>query len=247
MSKPILNILILAHPGHELRIHHWIELHKPVVYLLTDGSGGKMSSRTHYSKDVIDRAGALSGAVFGEISDKDWYDSILNHRSELFLNVINTIVDDIPADRRVQIISDAVDGYNPMHDIAWAFGQSIHDRLARRNAVLPNLCSAAIPNVDGKLEVNLQLDSDARERKVAAVRGYTPLADEAKRVLEQDPTAFDHETLISQSFDWQRDHSPQWEIIGKDRVASGLYTDCITYNGHVRPMLKLLFNADGLT
>lgn len=245
MSQPDLYILVLAHPGHELRIHHWIELHKPVVYLLTDGSGGKMKSRTHYSKDVIHRAGGRSGAVFGEISDKDWYDSILNHRSELFINVINTIVDDIPAGHRIQIVSDAVDGYNPMHDLAWAFGQSIHNRLAHHNVVIPNLCSAAIPNVDGKTEVSIQLDAEARKRKIASVQGYTPLADEAKRVLELDPTAFDQETLISQNFDWREDHSPQWETIGKDRVASGLYQDCITYNEHVRPMLQLLFDTNG--
>ena len=31
--------LIVAHPGHELRVHHWMELARPLVLVLTDGSG----------------------------------------------------------------------------------------------------------------------------------------------------------------------------------------------------------------
>jgi hypothetical protein len=37
--------LIIAHPGHEIRVHGWLERAKPVVYVLTDGSGRSGQSR----------------------------------------------------------------------------------------------------------------------------------------------------------------------------------------------------------
>lgn len=241
MFQDAHNILILAHPGHELRIHHWLELIKPTVYLLTDGSGGAMSSRTHFSKDVIEQAGARPGALFGEISDKEWYASIMAGNSDLFLNAIEKIVDDAPENCQVQIISDARDGYNPMHDLAWFIGKLVHHRLSQRNTLLPFLSSAAVTDVPGKVEHSLQLSAEARERKIRAVTGYTPLADEARNILERDPMAFDVERLISQNFDWQADYEPLWEQIGKQRVASGVYADCLTYQGHVRPILDVLW------
>ncbi|NKC02372.1 hypothetical protein HED55_00175 [Ochrobactrum haematophilum] len=183
MPTPTRNILILAHPGHELRIHHWLELHRPTVYLLTDGSGGKLSSRTHYSRAVIENAGGLPGAVFGTITDKAWYSAILGGQSALFTTMLNAILDDIPLDRPVEIISDALDGYNPMHDMAWAFGKMVQHRLVASAISARHLCSAATTNVTGKTEVVLQLDSAARSRKIAAVEKYTPLAEEAQRIF----------------------------------------------------------------
>ncbi|TMV03163.1 hypothetical protein [Brucella haematophila] len=242
MPTPTRNILILAHPGHELRIHHWLELHRPTVYLLTDGSGGKLSSRTHYSRAVIENAGGLPGAVFGTITDKAWYSAILGGQSALFTTMLNAILDDIPLDRPVEIISDALDGYNPMHDMAWAFGKMVQHRLVASAISARHLCSAATTNVTGKTEVVLQLDSAARSRKIAAVEKYTPLAEEAQRILACDPTAFDQETLLSQDFDWQNDYSPHWEAVGQSRVQSGLYSECITYDGHIRPIWKRMFS-----
>ena len=33
------NLLVIAHPGHELRLYGWIAQTKPLVCILTDGSG----------------------------------------------------------------------------------------------------------------------------------------------------------------------------------------------------------------
>ena len=37
--------LVVAHPGHELRVYGWLALRKPDVYILTDGSGHTGNSR----------------------------------------------------------------------------------------------------------------------------------------------------------------------------------------------------------
>ena len=49
---------------------------------------------------------------------------------------------------------------------------------------------------------------------------FAPLADEARRILDRDPQCFDRELLISQHFDWDAPWTPQWERIGKERVAN---------------------------
>lgn len=38
--------LVVAHPGHELLVHHWMETAKPLVLVLTDGSVRAISAPT---------------------------------------------------------------------------------------------------------------------------------------------------------------------------------------------------------
>ena len=37
--------LMVAHPGHELRVWHWLEIECPRVVVVTDGSGRSGASR----------------------------------------------------------------------------------------------------------------------------------------------------------------------------------------------------------
>ncbi|WP_457154337.1 hypothetical protein [Mesorhizobium sp. P5_C1] len=242
LPEKLQHVLILAHPGHELRIHHWLELKKPRIYLLTDGSGGRHSSRTQYSRDLVEAAGATAGAVFGDIPDAIWYKALLARDSGVFADVLTRISADLSHMHEVQIVSDAVDGYNPMHDLAFAFGNALKRRLQGTKPGRKQLCSAAVPNVPGAVEVEIQLDSAARARKMAAVQAYTPLADEARQILERDPQCFDRELLISQQFDWDAPWTPEWERIGKDRVAKKIYDRCITFKENVQPVAQQLMS-----
>lgn len=107
------------------------------------------------------------------------------------------------------------DGYHPIHDLAYAFGSALNGWLHRARPSRKHLCSAAVPNVPGTVELEIQLDTPARVRKMAAVKTYTALADEARQILDRDPRCFDRELLISQNFDWNAHWTPEWERIGK--------------------------------
>lgn len=242
LSEKLQHVLILAHPGHELRINHWLELKKPRIYLLTDGSGGRHTARTQYSRDVVEAAGATAGAVFGDIPDAAWYKALLTGDSGIFADVLTRISDDVSDMQAVQVVSDAVDGYNPMHDLAYAFGNALNRLLQGTKPGRKQLCSAAVPDVSGVVEVEIQLDPAARARKMAAVKAYTPLADEARQILDRDPQCFDRERLISQHFDWDAPWTPEWERIGKERVANKLYDRCITYRENVQPVARQLMS-----
>jgi hypothetical protein len=150
----------------------------------------------------------------------------------------------LAGERDIQIISDAVDGYNPIHDLAYALGSALNTLLKKTTTGRKHLCSAAVPNVAGGVEVEIHLDPAARARKMAAVKAYTPLADEARQILERDPQCFDRELLISQHFDWDAPWTPEWERIGKERVAKQIYNRCITYKENVQPVVRHLASAD---
>jgi len=49
--------LVIAHPGHELRVCHWLELAQPTVFILTDGSGRSGKSRLGSTTKVLEQAG----------------------------------------------------------------------------------------------------------------------------------------------------------------------------------------------
>src|SRR4051794_29308473 len=50
--------LVVAHPGHELRVHGWIEAVRPLVHVLTDGSGSSGRSRLESTRRVLGPTGA---------------------------------------------------------------------------------------------------------------------------------------------------------------------------------------------
>src|SRR5260370_411620 len=69
--------LVIAHPGHELRVHHWLERARPVTFVLTDGSGHTDRSRLAATTAILERAGATRGAIYGAMSDRELYQAIL--------------------------------------------------------------------------------------------------------------------------------------------------------------------------
>ncbi|WP_204310271.1 hypothetical protein, partial [Enterobacter cloacae] len=59
------------------------------------------------------------------------------------------------------------------------------------------------------------------------------------------PAAMDREVLISQVTDWHTPKNPEWEEIGRERVAAGIYQSCLTYEDHFLPVVSKLFEECG--
>ncbi len=235
-------ILILAHPGHELRIFHWMELSGAVVCLLTDGSGGNAAARTDYSRRAVAAAGAEEGPVFGPMSDKAWYEAILARVAKPFHGVVDAAVAAARGAASVTVIADAVDGYNPVHDLTSAVGAAVAARLRASHGSVTSLVSAAVPGVAGTVRRGLLLDIAAQERKAAAIHAYAPLAEEARRIFDEAPESFGREVLLEQDFGWSDDFEPQWEKFARQRVATGHYLNPITYRDHVLPMARAILD-----
>ena len=233
-------LLLHAHPGHELRLFGWMERHKPTVFLMTDGSGGG-ASRTNHSLQSIQRAGARPGGIFGLAPDREWYVAILSADLTMFDTMIGAIVDTAIADGASLIVSDAVDGYNPMHDLCEVVAAAATLRLKRQDYDVSHLVSRAVAGGDDEDIVSeTRLDCNTLLRKQAAVAAYAPIAEEVQNLLAEDPDALSREQLRRPTFAWRAHWSPSWEKIGASRVAASKYARRIEYERHVRPLALAL-------
>jgi len=63
--------LVIAHPGHELLVHGWLELMRPLVFVLTDGSGRTNQSRLESTTEIVNHTGVKLGCIYGRLSDRE--------------------------------------------------------------------------------------------------------------------------------------------------------------------------------
>jgi hypothetical protein len=75
------SMLVVGHPGHELRVYGWLTSARPIVQVLTDGSGSEGHSRIDSTTTVLDGAAARPGSVYGRMTDREIYRLILAGRS----------------------------------------------------------------------------------------------------------------------------------------------------------------------
>src|SRR5215210_7115197 len=117
MSTLSRTALVVAHPGHELRVHGWLERERPEVFVLTDGSGSTGQSRVSSTVEVLRGAGAHPGSLFGRFRDSELYEVILDGRIEVLTGLARELADAL-IDRRVEtVVADAIEGFNPSHDL----------------------------------------------------------------------------------------------------------------------------------
>src|SRR4051812_28087795 len=89
--------LIVAHPGHELRVYGWLVAERPRVYVLTDGSGRASRSRLASTTALLERAGATLGRPSGTIADADIYEALLRGNVEPLVQLGSELADDLAA------------------------------------------------------------------------------------------------------------------------------------------------------
>jgi hypothetical protein len=183
-------ILVIAHPGHELRVHGWLETTRPEVWVLTDGSGRTGRSRLDSTTRVIEATGAARGRVYGRMTDADLYNAVLNSEQRAF----TTLVDDLAAallQNDVNCIAgDAEEGYNPAHDICRLVINAATMLVNRRtDKQVRNYDFTLIGAPDrwtekaGADSLWLNLDDAAFARKLSAARNYPELHAEVEGAL----------------------------------------------------------------
>jgi hypothetical protein len=238
--------LLMAHPGHELFLHHWLETERPLVFVLSDGSGGHGEDRRAASARIIQAAGAGIGPVFGLASDQRWYAAILAGEPDLFDQARRLILTACRTAGVRRIVTDPVELYNPLHDLCNALATGIARSLAREKGSEIELLDYAIEHPDlknGRARLELAVTGEAYARKRAAVASYLQLAAEVER---RNWTAATHgsEKLYAPNgaTAWPAEpaEEPFYEEFGRRRIAEGLYRDLITYRAHVRPLALVL-------
>src|SRR6185436_19702280 len=116
-SYPARAALVVAHPSHELRLHGWLEQVKPYVCVLTDGGGRAGEPRLDRTTEVLSRAGARQGTIYGRLADLEVYSAILNGEVELFTELVEELAQAFVNERIEYVVGDAAVGYNVTHDM----------------------------------------------------------------------------------------------------------------------------------
>jgi hypothetical protein len=109
--------LFVAHPGHEMRLHGWLARARPVVCVLTDGSGRSGLSRLNSTTNYLQEIGAERGSLYGRFSDQEIYCSLLRHDYSLFIELVNELAETFKSARVELVVGDAAEGYNSTHDL----------------------------------------------------------------------------------------------------------------------------------
>lgn len=246
--------LVIAHPCHELRVHGWLELARPKVFVLTDGSGRSGRSRLASTTKILSQAGAEPGSVYGRLTDLMFYSAVLNHDSTLFTGLAEELAEALIQEEVEYVAGDAVEGYNPAHDIC---------RLLINTAVeMANWKSKAqIANFDFLLvgppnacptdlrahAIWLQLEDGAFERKLRAARSYPELVSEVDNALRtKGIEAFRVECLRPANTQDRESNRPEeqpfYECYGEKQVAAGYYKKVLRYREHVVPLTEALWH-----
>jgi hypothetical protein len=189
-QPPARAALVVAHPGHELRVYGWLEAARPCVCVLTDGSGRTERSRLASTTEVLEAAGTTPGPLYGEMSDAEFYRALLDFDHSRFTRIIDELASMFLRERVDFVVGDAEEGYNPAHDVC---------RLVVNAAVRVASCVAGTPvaNYDFTLvappgrcpealhpdAVWLRLDGETLSRKIAAARNYPELRAEVEAAL----------------------------------------------------------------
>lgn len=250
--NPSKAALIIAHPGHELRVHGWLEQARPEVFVLTDGSGHQGVPRLASTAEVLRRAGARPGAVFGRFTDRAIYRIILERELDALSATVRELAGALAAGGVETVVCDAAEGFNPGHDLCRMLaGAAI--TLARRELAHPVVCRDFLLDgrPDGGAEelaagaLRLVLDDEALGRKLDAARSYPEMRYEVERNLaEHGEAAFRTECLRAADPEAEAerlvDDPPYYETYGERQVAAGHYDRVLRFREHFLPVAGAL-------
>lgn len=239
--------LVVAHPGHELRVHGWVERSRPVAFVLTDGSGARGRSRLASTSRVLERAGATLGAIYGRFTDRDLYAALLARDTGLFVKLADELFVELARLDVELVAADALEGFNPVHDVCRLVVDAAVERAGRRGRVIENLAfslEAALSAPESHSDVvRIELDEAAFARKLAAAKSYAELDDEVERALALEGTeVFRSEQLWPAPFAPRGggDGVPHYERVGEQRRAEGVYEFVIRRHEHIDPIARAL-------
>ena len=246
--------LVIAHPGHELRVFHWMQIAHPVVFILTDGSGRTGKSRLNSTTGILDALGSPKGSLYGRLSDREVYTRILKQDFHHFVTLTWELAEEFMAHQVDYVVGDAAEGYNPTHDLCrWIIQGALQLSELRQGTVIQNfeillggrfVSNAGVPP-EGS--IRFSLEDRLLDQKLKAVRSYPELAMEVDEILENEGLdAIRQECLWPVTDSWSQDEfaePPYYERYGERQVAAGHYHTVLRYREHMHPLKIALRNA----
>jgi len=241
--------LVVGHPGHELKVFGWMSEHRPLVHVLTDGSGRLGISRLPSTARLLARTGARSGEVFGTLSDAEMYRALLEKNTPLFLDIIHTIAVSLVQHEIDFVAGDASEGFNPTHDIcrvlmngAVALAERTSGRVISNYEFCLTEWEQHCQERHDSRCMHVWLADELLRQKLDAAERYAEMRDEVRQAIAQrGEEYFRIECLreVSARFAQSPDSGkPYYETWGEQRVAQGEYGSVIRLKEHMIPIME---------
>jgi len=244
--------IVVAHPGHELRVHGLLCASRPRLFVLTDGSGRSGASRLAFTTALLEAAGGVAGPIYGRLTDAQAYAAILEGEFHRWIALVEELAAALEEDRIDCVAGDAVEGFNPTHDLCRLLINAAVELVRRRTGAAPRNFDFPLDGPPGPCgesllprALTLRLDDDALARKMRAARAYTALTGEVDASLrDHREEAFRVECLrpveYALDLDGLIDDPPFYEIHGERKVAAGHYDRVLRYRQHIVPIAAAL-------
>lgn len=240
--------LVVAHPGHELKVFGWLHASAPRVYVLTDGSGGG-NPRLSSTARLLNQAGAVPDEFFGPISDADIYSAILKKRIPVFLGVVDELAASFAMNAVDFVAGDATEGFNPTHDICRALvnaAVAIAEHATGRIIANYEFCLTEWEQHCREIHdhrcLHLRLEDRLLDEKLRSAAEYTELKKEIEQAIAIRGEEYFRVECLRKVFDpfpeLEALSKPYYELFGEARVAQGKYGAVIRYEQHMLPILR---------
>jgi len=237
-------VFVFSHPNHELASLGRISRLQPCrIMYITDGGG---ENRCNETKNVLSELGLTDNAVFMNLSEDSFYNAILNLDYEYFQKISQGIMDELKCETSPYIFCDAVEFYNPIHDLTFPIVQSLslsstvfeiplaHQTLAG-DVVLQKPSERLKSN---SICISLT-ESEKKMKDYLFQSKYNSLGDEMDRLIEADVSLTKFEWLIKDRdcpILPMCDQVIRYDIRGSELTSKMIYDQPITYREHYVPL-----------
>lgn len=250
--------LFIAHPGHVLRAFRWLEIAKPLVFVMTDGSAPDQPARLPSTTAVLEKVGARAGSVYGRWNDGQIYDAILGGRVDEFVAATQEMADELASEGIEYIAGDAAEGYQCTHEMCRYMlntAVALVEKKTGRKIVNydfllfgpPDACPEALRDRSIRVDLN---EADFA-RKIAAAESYNPdFTHEVTQQVERfgkEPFMVEYLMPADDGAEWHAGKGkPLYEIYGELQVLKGKYKNVIRYKEHFEPLVAELRGRCGV-
>jgi hypothetical protein len=248
--------MVFSHPNHELAIYGLLNRLRPYTLFLTDGGS---SDRLEQTRKGLDSVGILNRATFLNYPEDSFYNALLRQDGAFYEGIAETVANHVRAVGAEQVICDAVEFYNPVHDMALPIVHAalrgsdsmplfemplIHQRRGPELAFTLQRPSGCGPNEF----VSITLSAEEFQAKLLArTEIYTTLSNQLARLLAVVPK--EHWTVECVTKARESVPRPADDVLLRydqraDMLAQrGEIKEKILYHQHYVPLASTLFNS----
>lgn len=190
------SLIVFSHPNHELAIYGLLQRLRPFLLYLTDGGGRQ---RLEQTLEGLQRIGLTNNAIFLNHTEQSFYDALLARDSSFFKQVANEVRATIQKLNPGQLFCDAIEFYNPVHDLSLPIVQSaLRDLPVRCLFEVPLIYQTAdknetyevqrFPAARASDQLRVQLTEEQTDAKLRARDGiYSCLVEQMGPVISDLP------------------------------------------------------------